>query len=191
MYNFGDCFLQEGVPFDPTISSVGPITTPEALYLGRVYFVFVNGLMRRVRIVKNTHSVPLTYGQVCVYSTAAGRWRKDVVLSTSDTDAPAGVVEDTYTAGVPVGYWFRLVEFAEDHWVWLGTTNSARYTIANGGIIVSSSDDGYVWGQNSAASNAAVQNRVGFLKQAVTNQTDNLVATRVKAEINILLGSAL
>jgi len=188
---FGECFLEPGQCFDPTITSVGPITTPEALYLGKVFDVFVAGKRRTVRIVNNAHSGALTAGQVCKYSTTssatASRWRKDVVLATGDTDQVAGVVEQEYKAGVPVGNWFRLVEFAEQHDVYIGTTNSARYTLVAGDPLVASSDDGYVWKQNSAAANDAVQNRLGFvLYPATTNQTDNLVAFKIQAEINVL-----
>lgn len=188
---FGECFLTEGQVFDPTITSVGPINTPEALYLGKQFDVFVAGKRRTVRIVQNTHNAVLTAGQVLKYSTTSSasgsRWRKDVVLSTGDTDQVAGVVEQEYKSGVPVGAWFRMVEYAEQHDAYIGTTNSARYTLVAGDPLVASDDDGYVWKQNGTAANNAVQNRIGFLLYpAVTNQTDNLVATKVQIEVNVL-----
>lgn len=188
---YGECFLNEGVTFNPSVTSVGPISTPEALYLGKQFDVFVAGKRRTVRIVKNTHNAVLTAGQVLKYSTTSSasgsRWRKDVVLSTADTDQVAGVVEQEYKAGVPINYWFRMVEYAEQHDAYIGTTNSARYTLVAGDPLVASDDDGYVWKQNGAAANNAVQNRLGFLLYpAVVNQTDNLIATKVQIEVNVL-----
>jgi len=187
--DYGKCLLTEGQHMDPTITTVGPITTPEAIYLGQVYKVFVKGKKRRVRIVRNVTGSTLLANQVVKYVTTAGRFRKDVTLATGDTDAPAGVVEQEYSAGVPDGYWFRMVEYAEEHLLRIQITSDTRCTFANGAVLVAAADDGTVMAQNSAASNAAVQNRVGFARVAMTNGTDNLVAgTTFAAEINILGG---
>jgi len=187
--DFGKCFLTEGQIFDPTITTVGPINTPESLYLGQVYKVFVNGKKRRVRTVRNVTGSTLLPCQVCKYVTTAGRFRKDVTLATGDTDAPAGVVEDQYKAGVPDGMWFRMVEFAEEHNLIIQVTSDSRCTFANGAILVAAADDGTVMAQNSAASNAAVQNRVGYALIAMTNGVSNLVAgTKFLCEVNILGG---
>lgn len=185
--DFGKCFLANGQCFDPTITTQGPITTPEALYLGKQYNVFEKGKRRRVRIVKNTHSDELSACQLVKYSTSTGRFRKDVVLSTTEFEKCAGFVEDGYTGGVPVGSWFRMVEYAEQHEVILQTTSGAEATIAVGGGLQASGDDGKV--RTQVVDAAGVRNELGLALEATTNGVTNVVGAgvtgRFDAEINI------
>jgi len=181
--NFGDCPLLPGALWPPTNTNLG-ISTPEAEFLGNIYWGRAkDGSVRCYKIVKNVTGSTLTKGYVVKYSTSAGRFLLDVTLATTDTDAPAGVVDDTYDGGVPTGQWFRMVVYAEKIKLKLGTTSSARCTLTNGQPIVANDDDGMIWGQNSAASNNAVQNRVGRALVATTNGTEN--GTYIDCEVNL------
>lgn len=169
---FGTCPFGAGQQINPTDTTIG-IVDPETL-LGKTYVgTAADGSHRVYRIVKNVTGSTLSYGYAVKWSATVGRERKDVTICTDDTDAPAGVVCDTYTAGVRNGYYFRMTVFAEKHKVKLGTTSSARCTLTVNQPIVANDDNGMIWGQNSAASNNAVQNRIGFALQATTNGTSD------------------
>lgn len=169
---FGTCPIGAAQQINPTDTDRG-IVDPET-WLGKTYVgVGADGSHRVYRIVKNTTGSTLSYGYAVKWSATVGRERKDVTICTDDTDAPAGVVCDTYTAGVRNGYYFRMTVFAEKHKVRVGTTSSARTTIAVNQPIVASDDNGMVWGQNSAAANNAVQNRLGFALEATTDGANN------------------
>lgn len=169
---FGTCPFGAGEQRDPTDTTRG-IVDPETL-LGKTFIgTAADGSHRVYRIVKNASGSTLSYGYVVKWSATVGRERKDVTIATDDTDAPAGVVCDTYTAGVRNGYYFRMTVFAEKHKVKLGTTSNSRCTLTVNQPIVANDDNGMVWGQNSSASNNAVQNRVGFSLVATTNGVEN------------------
>lgn len=181
--NFGDCPILPGAFWPPTNTNLG-ISTPESEFLGNIYWGHAaDGSIRCYKIVKNADSITLTKGYCLVYSTAAGRFGLDVLLSTGDTDAPAGVVDDTYLGGVPTTKWFRMVVYAEKILLKLGTTSSSRCTLTNGNVIVTNSDDGQIWAQNTTAANAAVQNRVGRSLVATTNGVEN--GTYISCEVNL------
>lgn len=170
---YADCKLGWGRTVNPTNTNLG-ISEPEAEYLGRYYWSKgPDGKMRVIKIVRNNTGSTLTARQICKYVTTAGRWGLDVTPTTDDTDPFAGVVEEGYSGGVATGLWFRLVVWAEYMKLYLQTTSSSRCTIANGGLIVAADDDGTFFGQNSSASNNAVQNAFGHVLQATTNATDN------------------
>lgn len=182
--NFGDIPLLPGAIWPPTNTNLG-ISTPEAEFLGNIYWGrAADGSVRCYKIVKNVTGSTLTKAQVVKYSTSTGRFLLDVTLATTDTDPPAGVVDDTYLGGVPTGQWFRMVVYAEKILLKLGTTSNARCTLAIGDVIVANDDDGMIWKQASAASNAAVQNRLGRSLQATTNGTSDNGAF-IACEVNL------
>lgn len=169
---FGTNPFDGGRVVDPTDTTRG-IAYSEAEWLGRTYVgVAPDGSMRVYKIVKNVTGSTLFKAAAVKYSTSAGRYGKDVTICTDDTDPVAGIVCDSYINGVPTGMWFRMTIFAEKHLVRLGTTSDARCTIAIGDVLVSNSDNGYVWEQASAAANNAVQNRIGWALEATTDVTD-------------------
>lgn len=181
--NFGDCLIGPGQLWPPSNTNLG-ISTPESEFLGNIYWGRAkDGSVRCYKIVKNADVISLTKGYVLVFSTSTGRFGLDVLLSTGDTDAPAGVVDDSYDGGVPVGKYFRMVVYAEKIKLKLGSTSNSRCTLTVGNIIVSNTDDGMIWAQNTAASNAAVQNRVGRSLVATTNGTEN--GTYIDCEVNL------
>ena len=181
--NFGDCPIAPGGLLPTTDTNLG-IATPEAELLGNIYWGRAkDGSVRCYKIVKNVTGSTLTKGYVVKYSTSTGRFGLDVTLATGDTDAPAGVVDDSYDAGVPTTKWFRMVVYADKIKLKLGTTSDTRCTLAVGDVIVANADDGMIWKQASAASNAAVQNRVGRSLVATTNGTEN--GTYIDCEVNL------
>lgn len=170
---FGTTPFDSGRVVDPT-DTVRGIAYSEAEWLGRTYVgAAPDGSLRVYRIVKNVTGSTLNKGYCVKYSTSAGRYGKDVTITTDDTDPVAGVVCDSYINGVPTGMWFRMTMYAEKHLVRLGTTSDARCTIAVGDVLVANDDNGMVWEQASAASNNAVQNRLGWALEATTNVTNS------------------
>ncbi len=131
-----------------------------------------DGRWRVVQWVKNVSGSTLNPREVLKYSTSAGRWGLDVTICADDTDPCCGVVPEEYGGGVPTGKWFCMVKYGHMR-LKLQTTSDARVTVANGGVLVASGDNGQVVGQNGTAANAAVQNRVGYALQATTEGVDN------------------
>jgi len=180
MKDFGTCFLDYGAVFNPSITNVGPIATPEAIHLGKSYEVFVGPLARRVRIVKNTSGGTLTACQTLKYSTTASRFGLDVTVTTDANDPCAGVVEDGYKGGVPNGYWFRMVEKGK-HQLILQTTTGSDTTLVNGDVLVCSDDNGMVHKQTVDA--AGVKAAMGRTLIATTSGVEN--GLKFNAEVNV------
>lgn len=181
---FGDCRLAWGKVENPSNTTLG-ITLNEAEYLGHYYWAKApDGTLRVIKICKNVRGSALSARNLTKYSTTALRFRLDVSITTDNTDPVAGAVEESYTGGVANGYYFRNVTYAEKMGLTLQTTSNAIVTIANGGVIVASDDDGAFCGIAAAAANAAVLNSCGRTLAATTNTVDN--GTVIQCELSLL-----
>ena len=152
----------------PLTDTVRGIAINERETLGKVYWgAAADGTRRAYKIVKNSSGGTLTKGYALKYSVTAGRYGIDVVHSTADIGPVAGVVDDSYTDGVPASRYFRMVVYAELIQLKLTTASDARAALAVGDVIVTSGVAGMVWKTDASAT--AVQNRVGFALEATTN----------------------
>lgn len=167
--HFGDNKWRIGEIIDPSDTDRA-ITMSEDV-LGNCYNAkSKSGKPLVVQWVKNDSGGTLTKGQSLKFKTGAGRWRKDVTVTTDASDPVAGFVPEEYNGGVPNGMYFCIIKYGPCKAI-LQTTTGSDTTLTVGNPLVASDDNGQVHAQPGTASNSA--RAVGYATVATTSGVEN------------------